>query len=676
MKFNFKSLFLIACVCLMPLSAMGHSLPTLLPQPKSVQKKDGCFMLNKHTKIYCTDASQATADLFAQYMRSATGYEMPVVVRRRIGSCQDAICFQMKGQKVGDESYSLEVSRQNVLIEAYSEAGLFYGWQTLRQLLPVSFEDPATHHKEGIYPIPAVKVKDAPRYPWRGYMQDVSRTFYSVDVIKKYIDVMSLYKMNVLHLHLTDDQGWRVEIKKYPELTAEKATVYPEEFGLPASYSGYYTQDDIREIVRYAAQRHVEVVPEIDVPGHSWPVLITYPHLAVCSNLYPDFIMPFRETYHVWGNQFTPNTLDPTNEAVYQFLDDVLSELVELFPSKYIHFGGDEVRHQVWQGQPHIENFMKEHNMKKLEEVQSYFVQRISSIIREKGRQPMGWNDILSDAENLPKETAIMSWIGSDAVKKAAQYGFMTVATPSTNAYFDIRQGDRNDGLLADLSYEHKISLEDVYGYDPDGGLTDKEKKCIMGIQANQWPAVPQEVKDINVQNFPRLLAIAEVGWNVDKNKDYPAFKTRLDGQLPRLDALKVDYYRPGGHVIAQWTPENIKRQYTTMEFDVTRKVYTEGRAMAGLFYTHGKNFLNIRRMQLLEDGVVIAEDGHRGFADDTRATGARKNYLYFLHVKKYNPDAKYTLRVEASGYNGTDSYGNVIFSLSPYKPFSAVETK
>ena len=673
---NLKALFLFLFVCLIQLPGHSQTTNSLIPQPQELHVGEGSFTLDANTKIYCTPQSEATATLWATYVRKATGFELPLVVKKSARTPKNAISFVLTGKEVKNESYTLAVTKENIVIRSKGTAGLFYGGQTLRQLLPDYFEEGKVRAGSTSFEVPVLNIKDAPRYAWRGYMQDVSRTFYSVDVMKKYIDVMSLYKMNVLHMHLTDDQGWRVEIKKYPRLTEEKATVFPEEFNQPASYSGYYTQEDIKELVRYAAERHVEIVPEIDVPGHSWPVLISYPELAVCENLYPDYIMPFRETYHVWGNQFTPNTLDPTNEAVYTFLNDVFTELAELFPSKYMHFGGDEVRYQVWKEQPQIKAFMKAHKMERIEEVQSYFIERISQLIREKGRQPMGWNDILNDAENLPKGTAIMSWIGSDAVKQAAKYKFMTVATPNETAYFDIRQGDPNDGLLADLSYGHIIRLEDVYSYDPERGLTNDEKKYVLGYQANQWPAVPQDVKDINVQNFPRMLAIAEVGWTT-KAKNFPEFKERVDGQLSRLDALKVDYYRPGGHIIATWKPSDLTTPtYTTLEWNVTKKVYTEGRVMAGLFYTKGKNYVNIRRMQLLEDGKVIAEDNHRGFADKTRATGKRKNYLYYLHVKKYNPNAKYTLRAEVSGYNGTDSYGNVICSLSPDVPFSAVEPR
>lgn len=672
-----KKIFLSLCLLLgYTLGTTARDLPAIIPAPLTMTEGTGTFSLNAQTKVVCTASARPTAEMWAEMVRRSTGLSLPLEVKGSAGSQKNAICFSLpkNGDNVQDEAYTLDVTRKNVVIRAKGAAGLFYGAQTLRQLLPAAIEN-TTPTDRSDTTIPALHISDKPRFGWRGYMQDVSRTFYSMDVLKKYLDVMALYKLNTFHFHLTDDQGWRMEIKKYPLLTSEKATRFPEEFKQPEAHSGFYTQEELKELVRYAAERHIEIVPEIDIPGHSWPVLINYPELAVCSNLYPDYIMPFTETYHVWGSQFTPNTLDPTKEAVYQFLEDIFTEVAAIFPGKYIHFGGDEVRHSVWEKEPHIQAFMKARNMKKIEEVQSYFVQRVSKIITGKGRQPMGWNDILADAGNLPKGTAIMSWIGSGAVEQAAKYGFPTVATPSSRLYFDICQADRSDGLLADLSYGHTIRLKDVYEYDPAEGLTPGQQRFLLGVQANQWPAVPQDVKDITIQNFPRLLALAEIAWTPAKDKNYNAFEARVQKHLPRLDALKIDYYRPGGHIIATWQPSDIRHiEYRTLEWDVTRKVYANGRAMAGLYFTKGKNPLNIKKMQLLENGKVIAEDNHRGFADANRATGKRKTYLYYLPVNQYNPTARYTLRAEVSGYNGTDSYGNVTFSLSPYQPFTVTE--
>lgn len=663
--------------CIAILAIWGYLLSfadniSIIPQPQSlIEKNAPPFLFNEETTIYATPAATDIAELWTENIRKATGWELPVKTTRQANR-KKGICFILPERSQQSETYKLDISNKRILIEATGGAGLFYGAQTLNQLLPENIMGSPTNQE--VITVPALSIQDAPRFKWRGYMQDVSRTFYSIDVLKKYIDVLSLYKLNTLHLHLTDDQGWRIEIKKYPRLTSEKATRFPEQFQQPEKRSGFYTQEEMKDLINYAAKRQVRIIPEIDIPGHCWPLLITYPELAANNNLYPDYVMPFCETYHVWGHQFTPNTIDPTSEKVYTFLDDVFTEIAALFPAEYIHFGGDEVVHSVWENEPHIKSFMEKNGMKRVEELQSYFVGRVSKIIRSKGKTPIGWNDILSDAENLPEGTHIMSWIGSSAVKNAAQYGFPTIATPSSHLYFDIRQGSPDDGLLADLAYPYAITIKKIYDYDPAAGLTEKEKSCLLGVQANMWPAVPQEVKDINVQNFPRLLALAEIAWTNQK-KDFTDFEQRLNQQYKRLDAMKVDYYKPNGHIIATWKPEDVKTiEYVTWEWDVTDKIYANGRAMAGLFYTKGKNKLNIKNMQLLQNGKVIDEDLHRGFADETRTTSKRKNYLYFLNVHQYDPKARYTLRAEVSGYAGTDSYGNVIFSLAPYEDFKTVE--
>ena len=671
-----KTLWALCLLFILPVCKAERTLPAIIPAPSTLDLHAGQFTIDSKTRVYCTENALPTAEAWAERIRQSTGLPLPVEVKDRPAGRPGAICFILprKPDNEQDESYTLDVMARSVVVRSKSQAGLFYGSQTLRQLLPPQIEADSVVDSLSLV-LPALHISDSPRFKWRGYMLDVSRTFSSIEVVKKYLDLMALYKMNVFHFHLTDDQGWRMEIKKYPRLTSEKATVYPPEYGRAASHSGFYTQEELKELVRYAAERHIEIVPEIDIPGHSWPVLICYPELAVSNNLYPDYIMPFTESYHVWGNQFTPNTLDPTKESVYRFLDDVLTEVAEVFPSQYIHIGCDEVRHEVWEKQPHIQAFMKEHHMTRIEEVQSYFVQRVSKLITDKGRRPMGWNDILADAGNLPKSTCIMSWLGANSVKEAARYGFHTVATPSSHLYLDICQADRNDGVRADLAYSHTIRLEDVYNYDPAKGLTPDEQKYLLGIQANLWTNVMHDAKDINVQTFPRLLAAAEIGWTTVKEKNFKNFQTRTDSHLPRLKALHTDYYQPGGYIVGTWQPSDIVTvDYRTLEWDVTDRVYASGSVMAGLYFTKGKNPLNIKRMQLLENGQVIAEDTHRGFADLTRATGKRKTYLYQLAIDRYRPEARYTLRAEVSGYGGTDSYGNAIFSLSPYQPFTATE--
>lgn len=653
-------------------SAQEHS-HAIIPQPASLQQQNGGYLINPATKVFYNKAASETALFLATLLRRSTGYRLPL--QSTVAQSTKEGIYLWIDNRFGDSSkgaYSLEVHAKAIIAKAKDQVGLFYAVQSLRQLLPAAIEYNSVQ-KDIQWLVPALVIKDAPRYQWRGYMQDVSRTFYGVEVMKKYMDVMALYKMNTLHLHLTDDQGWRIEIKKYPELTSGKTTVFDARHRQPAERSGFYTQDDIRELVRYAAARHITIIPEIDVPGHCWPVVITHPELGVNKTTKPDYVFPFLDSWSYWGFQFTPNPLDPTKEAVYTFLDNVFTEVAALFPSSYIHFGGDEVVHRLWENEPHVKEFMNRKGMRKAEELQSYFVQRVSDIIIKKGKQPIGWNDILADADHLPRSTAIMSWLGGKAVTKAVQNKFYTIATPTGPLYFDIQQSSRHDGTMADLNYQGPNTIEAVYNYDPAKGLTEQEKKYILGVQANMWPAVPQEVKDINVQNFPRLLAVAEIGWVAPETKSLPAFLDKVQRHLPRLDALKVDYFKPGGYITGGWTPQQLRADtgFTNMQWDVTRKVYANGRVLAGFFYTEGASFLKVKNVRLLENGNVIAEDLHESLADKFRGIPYKKNmFLYHLKVDQYKPGARYSLTADVAGATSSDSKGNVTFNLSPYQPF------
>ncbi|AQX11571.1 beta-N-acetylhexosaminidase [Elizabethkingia meningoseptica] len=644
---------------------------SVIPMPQEIIQKKDHFTINQNTGIQLKGVMENDVRLFADQLRKATGYKLPI-----LKNGDNTLVFQInKALNLPDQDgYTIEVSDKNIIINAQSGNGIFYATQTLRQLLPAAVEEEQAKPQEWI--IPGVTIKDYPRYSWRGYMKDVSRTFYGVDVIKKYLDLMALYKMNTFHWHLTDDQGWRIEIKKYPKLTSEQTTVFHRTENQPAERSGFYTQEQIKEIVAYARDRKITIVPEIDVPGHSWPTILAYPQLGVNKNSYPYYVFPFVSSWGYWGNQFTPNTLDPTKEEVYTFLQNVFTEVAALFPGEYIHFGGDEVKHIFWEKEPHVQQFMSEHKINGVKQLQSYFVQRVSGIIKKLGKKPIGWNDVLADDKGLPKETAIMSWLGEEAIKEAASHGFKAVATPYSHVYLDITQADRNDGTPSDLAYSNINSIDRIYAYDPSTGLTKEEEKFVLGIQGNLWSALTQEAKDMNVHVFPRLLAVAEVGWTLPEYKNFDGFKRRLQAGEKRLDVLKVDYYHPGGYIAGKWSENDIKETFADLSFDVTSKVYANGRVAAGFFFTSGKNFLEIDGVQLLEDGNIISEDLHHALADTFRGTNKIKPFYYNLKVAHYNPNAKYTVRAKVRGAGGTDSKGNFTFNLSPYKPFTNVESR
>ncbi len=646
----------------------------IIPKPEKLISKKSAFVINKNTGIVINAQDlkvRSVADLFLSDINRVSGFHLKL----NTGDKRIKFAINKSLNGLGSEGYRLDVSTQEILLQAFEPAGLFNGTQTILQMLPAAAQSSSVV-KRIDWIVPCVSIEDKPRFSWRGYMKDVSRTFYNVEVIKKYLDVMALYKMNVFHLHLTDDQGWRVEIKAFPELTTRQTTVFDERYNQPAERSGYYTQEQLKDLVRYAAERNITIVPEIDLPGHSWPIMLAFPELSVNQKTEPPYVFPFLASWQLWGNQRTPNTLDPTNEKVYEFLDVLFGELTTIFPSEYIHFGGDEVKFSVWDKSERLQKFIKDKNLINSKGLQSYFVARVCDIIKSKGRKPIGWNDILEGNHESLRGSAIMSWLGEDAIKEAAENGFYTVASPADYTYLDITQADRNDGTMSDLGYDNINTIERIYNYEPTEGLDATHEHFVLGVQANMWTAICQEVKDMNVQNFPRFLAVAEIGWVAKGERDFAGFVKRLETHYPRLDELKVEYYREGGYISGTWSPEKLTSEFANMEWDVTKKVYANGRINAGFFFTKGKNFMNIKKVELLEDSKVISTDKHDGLADDFRGTHKTKTYFYSLKVDGYKPSAKYTLRALVKGKDGVDSYGNFTFNLSPYKPFTVVEPK
>lgn len=645
-------------------AAVSEPIIKVIPQPLSIKTAEGYYLFSPKTVIHYSSDAAKIAELFQELVQKPTGYRLKA--KKALGRATPGIAFLLDtlDTALEKEAYALTVSPESITVKASTYAGLFNGMQTVRQLLPSDIESPTTRPGKE-WRVPCVEIYDKPAYAWRGYMKDVSRTFYSVDILKKYLDVMSLYKMNIFHLHLTDDQGWRIEIKKYPELTSAKTTRFPEQFEQPTDRSGYYTQKEIIELVTYAKERNITIVPEIEMPGHCWPIILAYPELAVNSDNYPDFVFPFRSSWDFWNNQFTPNTVDPTNEKVYAFFSDIFDEILPLFPSEYIHIGGDEVMHEVWEKEPHIIDYMKKNNLQNSADLQRQFISRIVKIVLDKGRKPMGWDDIVANPEGLSTETGIMSWLGKhfDYISK----GFKVVVAPSSRLYLDICQADRNDGTLADLGYSNTNSLEKIYEYNPASQLPVEQKPFLLGIQANFWSHVALNVKDMNVQVFPRLLAVSEIAWTNGERKNFGEFTTRLQDHLKRLDHLRIDYYHPGGYILDTWTSENTPQSFTKLSWNVTKQVYANGDITVCFFHKEGSNFLKIRGVELLENGKVISSDIRRGLSGKCGNFWEQGIYTYRMKVDHYRQGAEYTLRVDVKGDKGTDSYGNLTFNLSPY---------
>ncbi len=443
--------------------------------------------------------------------------------------------------ELGKEGYILEIKPQLIKIEANEPAGVFNAFQTIRQLLPAGFEQEGG--KKLPVTIAGMTIKDYPRFEWRGLMLDVSRHFFTVEEVKQYLDKMSQYKFNVFHWHLTDDEGWRIEIKSLPKLTEVGAWRVPRhgKFGedrLPPApgekptEGGFYTQEQIKEVIQYAAERNITIVPEIDFPGHSMAALAAYPELSTKKE--PKFVNPGAKFSEWYGNgkfkMLIENTLNPADEKVYDFVDKVFAEVAELFPGEYIHMGGDECYHGFWEEDPEVQKFMKKHKIKDSHELQSYFVKRVAKIIEKKGKKMIGWDEILYGG--LADGAAVMSWRGMKGGVEAAKQGHKVVMSPTTFAYLDYTQGDHSveNIIYADLSLEKSYSFEPV----PE----EVDDKYILGGQANLWTEMVTTMPFAFYMTYPRALAIAESVWSPKSHKNWDSFVTRAITHINRFEAV------------------------------------------------------------------------------------------------------------------------------------------
>ena len=474
---------------------------TLIPQPVQINYSPGLFTITENTGIFCPVKLEETALLAAEQF----GIKRPVNAGRKRNGISLAIDTSLQR-----EGYYLKVGRRKIEITGGSDAGVFYAVQTLHQLsgsngLPSD--------------VPCVTVNDFPRFRWRGLMLDCSRTFQSPDYLKKTINRISYYKINVLHLHLTDDQGWRIEIKSHPELTVRGAKFHPR-YNEPESHQGFYTQKEMKEIIRYAASKGITIVPEIEMPGHATAVLVCYPELS-CTRKIADEIFPFFK-----GPGVTPDIMCAGNEETFAFIEDVIDEIVEVFPSEFIHIGGDEAPKVRWEKCPKCQKRIHDEGLQDEKELQSYFVSRVEKYINLKGRRLIGWSEIIEGG--LAPNAAIMDWIGG--AKEAAEKGQDVVMSPTSHCYFD---------------YPYtSINSERAYSFDPVKGLTAEQSKHILGLQANFWSHIDREPELVDKQLFPRILSIAERGWSPSNASDWESFRNRLEKHLPVLQQMGINYFK------------------------------------------------------------------------------------------------------------------------------------
>ena len=522
---------------------MNKDMPAIVPAPREVDVREGVFHLTSKASISGagSDAAEHLAGLLADYLRPATGFALPVVndgdadvVLRQTGSSEaDAAGFV-------EEEYELEVCEEGVELKSSTSAGLARGIQTLRQLFPTEiYAD--TCQGACDWKIPCLRVADAPRFRWRGLHLDVGRHFFSVQDVCRYIDLLALHRFNMFHWHLTEDQGWRIEIERFPRLTevgsvrpytlvghnSERPRTYDD-----TAYGGFYTQNEIRQIVDYAAARGVTIVPEIDMPGHMQAAVAAYPELGNTD-------MTLQPRCH-WG--ISQHILNPRQSTV-EFMQGVLEEVLELFPGRFIHIGGDEAVKVEWSDSRQAQDRMRELGLSSEAEMQSWFIRQMDDFLTQNGRRLIGWDEILEGG--LAPGAAVMSWRGEEGGIEAARASHDVVMAPNASTYFDHYQAEPKEN--EPLAIGGLTTVEDVYSYEPvPEELTDEEADHVLGSQGQLWTEYIPDMKKLEYMAYPRACALAEVTWSESGKRDLDDFECRLRHHRKRLDVLGVNAHSAG----------------------------------------------------------------------------------------------------------------------------------
>ncbi|HEX5154960.1 MAG TPA: beta-N-acetylhexosaminidase [Parafilimonas sp.] len=536
-----KKLMILVFVCLTTL-CFSQSLK-IIPQPVNAEVKQGSFTISTDTKIILSQpGTEKSAAFLNDYLKKFYGFELQTAKKKSGNSIDLSVTHTSNNAIPG--AYNMNVGSNSISINGDAE-GVFYGIQTLIQLLPPE--------KSNTLVIQQCSIKDAPRFAYRGMMLDCGRHFFPVEFVKQYIDFLALHKLNTLHWHLTEDQGWRIEIKKYPKLTqvgaCRNGTIighHPGTGNDNTKYCGYYTQAEVKDIVKYAADRYITIIPEIEMPGHASAAIAAYPQLSC----FPDEPTPVakgvtwsgdslkKQVQQSWG--VYPDVFAPT-DYTFKFLEDVLDEVIQLFPSKYIHIGGDECPKDYWKRSEFCQNLIKEKGLKDEHGLQSYFIGTIEKYLNSKGRQIIGWDEILEGG--LAPNATVMSWRGEAGGIEAAKQHHNVIMTPTTYFYFDYSQTKHEDSL----TIGGYLPLETVYNYEPfTPKLTPDEQQYIKGVQANLWTEYVNDGKKVEYMVFPRMEALCEIAWSSKDKKNWQDFQQRLQAQYKRYDLWQVKYNTKG----------------------------------------------------------------------------------------------------------------------------------
>lgn len=662
MKFIIPALALSACL------PAAFSQEQIIPKPAEITLFTGSpARLTPDSLIITETQDKAFLDQAGQLQQMlSAGTGLPLPLKPAGQASKKAACIVIKKDPAlaarGEEAYSIQSSPSGIILSAADARGIFYAGQSLVQMMPSVFHDRTGDKSAVRWNISETpfRITDYPRFSWRALMIDEARHFFGEKTIKQIIDQMALLKMNILHWHLTDDTGWRIEIKKYPRLTSIGSKRRESEIGTWNSgksdgtpHEGFYTQEQIRDIVQYAARRNITIVPEIEMPGHASAAAVAYPFLSL-------------KTPGEVPTTFIVNTaFDPTSEKTYAFLSDVLDEVTAIFPGRIIHIGGDEVRYdKQWKGVPEIEEFMKKNGMKSYADVQMHFTNRMSGIIAQKGRRMMGWNEIYGHDVNgdgggkagakLDTNAVIQFWKGNTSLaKNAIRDGHDVINSLHTSTYLDYSYGS--------------IPLQKAYGFEPVfPGLEKQYHSRVKGLGAQVWTEWISTPERLHYQAFPRACAFAEVGWTPAGKKDFPDFKKRLKAYSERMDLMGIKFAR---NVISQidksdffntprigtWTPATLTREEHS--FDVTKLVKASGKHTVTLLYDKGAHAIEIESVALYENSREVSRDAHAG-----RSGAHKENIQYILNAPAPRQGATYPVKANFKGAGGRDSHGTVYF--------------
>lgn len=527
----------------------AHSEIAIIPEPVTVIKQEGHFVLPQSILIQANKSTELKQSItfLQERLGIPTGYFVSSTAAATTSASIRLVLNDRNDALIGAEGYHLQVSPQQITITANKPAGIFYGVQTLIQLLPKEIES-KEEVKDIKWQIPCINITDYPRLGWRGLMFDVARHFFTKEEVKQYIDAMVRYKYNILHLHLTDDEGWRIEIKGYPKLTEVGAwnvkrvgtfgNFIPPKPDEPRNYGGFYTQEDLKELVAYAKDRFVNILPEVDVPGHSLAAIASYPELS-CTPEAVNYKVRSGERIMDWSRGAPPlamldNTLCPANEKVYEFLDTVVAQVAKIFPFEYMHMGGDEAPHNYWEKNPQIAELMKRENLKTMAQVQGYFERRLEKIVAKHGKRFMAWDEVLEGG--VSQSTAVMSWRDMKYGVEAAKNKHEVVMSPTQYAYLDYMQADE----ITEPKVYKGLRLSRTYEFDPVPEGVDP--KYIKGGQGNLWTEQVYNIRQAEYMTWPRGFALAESVWSPKEKKNWKNFFSRTEQHFERLDIAETKY--------------------------------------------------------------------------------------------------------------------------------------